>query len=86
MQGRGDSEPRRRGVARIKEMLAAGLTVAWDRTACRMASTRSEPRTSCKSRLSSAMPPQLSVPPEIDAALAAIRHSAASVMGSKGTA
>jgi cytosine/creatinine deaminase len=84
LQGRLDSEPRRRGLPRVKELLAAGLTVACGQDCVNDGFYPFGTADQLQVALILAHAAQLSVPPEIDAALAAIRHAAARVMGIRG--
>jgi cytosine deaminase len=84
LQGRLDSEPRRRGLPRIKEMLAAGLPVACGQDCVQDGFYPFGAADQLQVALIFCHAAQLSVPSEIDAALAAIRHEAARVMGVRG--
>jgi cytosine/creatinine deaminase len=81
LQGRLDREPRRRGIPRIKEMLAAGLTVACGQDCVQDGFYPFGAADQLQVALILCHAAQLSVPAEIDAALAAVRRSAALVMG-----
>jgi cytosine/creatinine deaminase len=81
LQGRLDGEPRRRGLPRIKEMLAAGLPVACGQDCVQDGFYPFGAADQLQVALIFCHAAQLSVPSEIDAALAAIRHEAARVMG-----
>jgi cytosine deaminase len=81
LQGRGDREPRRRGVPRIKQMLAAGLTVACGQDCVQDGFYPFGAADQLQVALILCHAAQLSVPAEIDAALAAVRSAAALVMG-----
>ena len=84
LQGRLDSEPRRRGLPRIKEMLAAGLPVACGQDCVHDGFYPFGVADQLQVALIFCHAAQLSVPSEIDAALSAIRHTAARVMGVRG--
>ena len=84
LQGRLDSEPRRRGLPRIKEMLAAGLPVACGQDCVHDGFYPFGTADQLQVALILCHAAQLSVPSEIDAALSAIRHAAARVMGVRG--
>ncbi len=84
LQGRLDCEPRRRGLPRIKEMLAAGLPVACGQDCVQDGFYPFGAADQLQVALIFCHAAQLSVPSEIDAALAAIRHTAARVMGVRG--
>lgn len=84
LQGRLDSEPRRRGLPRIKEMLAAELTVACGQDCVQDGFYPFGTADQLQVALIYCHAAQLSVPSEIDAALSAIRHAAARVMGAEG--
>jgi len=84
LQGRLDSEPRRRGLPRIKEMLAAGLPVACGQDCVHDGFYPFGTADQLQVALIFCHAAQLSVPSEIDAALSAIRHTAARVMGVRG--
>jgi cytosine deaminase len=81
LQGRLDNEPRRRGLPRVKELLAAGLTVACGQDCVNDGFYPFGAADQLQVALIFCHAAQLSVPPEIDAALAAVRHAAARVMG-----
>src|SRR5262252_412020 len=84
LQGRLDSEPRRRGLPRIKEMLAAGLPVACGQDCVQDGFYPFGAADQLQVALILCHAAQLSVPAEIDAALASIRHAAARIMGVRG--
>jgi cytosine/creatinine deaminase len=84
LQGRRDGEPRRRGLPRIKEMLAAGLPVACGQDCVQDGFYPFGAADQLQVALIFCHAAQLSVPSEIDAALAAIRHEAARVIGVRG--
>lgn len=84
LQGRGDGEPRRRGLPRIKQMLAAGLTVACGQDCVQDGFYPFGTGDQLQVALIFCHAAQLSVPAEIDAALSAIRSAAAQVMGVQG--
>ena len=81
LQGRLDREPRRRGIPRIKEMLAAGLTVACGQDCVQDGFYPFGAADQLQMALILCHAAQLSVPSEIDAALTAVRRAAALVMG-----
>jgi cytosine deaminase len=81
LQGRLDNEPRRRGLPRVKELLAAGLTVACGQDCVRDGFYPFGSADQLQVALILCHAAQLSVPAEIDAALASIRHAAARIMG-----
>ncbi len=84
LQGRLDSEPRRRGLPRVKELLAAGLTVGCGQDCVNDGFYPFGAADQLQVALILCHAAQLSLPPEIDAAIAAIRHAAARVMGVSG--
>jgi len=84
LQGRLDSEPRRRGLPRIKELLAAGLTVACGQDCVQDGFYPFGAADQLQVALILCHAAQLSIPAEIDAALASIRHVAARIMGIRG--
>ncbi len=84
LQGRLDSEPRRRGLPRIKEMLAGGLPVACGQDCVQDGFYPFGAADQLQVALILCHAAQLSLPAEIDAALAAIRDTAARVMGVPG--
>ena len=84
LQGRLDSEPRRRGLPRIKQMLAAGLPVACGQDCVHDGFYPFGTADQLQVALIFCHAAQLSVPSEIDVALSAIRHTAARVMGVRG--
>ena len=81
LQGRGDREPRRRGIPRIKELLAAGV-VRWaqGRTASTTPSTPSATPTRSRCALIVAHAAQLGTPDEIAAALRMVTDDAARLL------
>jgi cytosine/creatinine deaminase len=81
LQGRDDREPQRRGIPRIKQMLAAGLTVACGQDCVQDGFYPFGAADQLQVALILCHAAQLSVPAEIDAALAAVRSAAAQVMG-----
>lgn len=81
LQGRLDIEPRRRGLPRIKQMLAAGLPVACGQDCVQDGFYPFGTADQLQVALIFCHAAQLSVPSEIDAALSAVRHAAAQVMG-----
>ncbi len=84
LQGRLDSEPGRRGLPRIKEMLTAGLPVACGQDCVQDGFYPFGAADQLQVALILCHAAQLSVASEIDAALSAIRHAAARVMGVRG--
>jgi cytosine deaminase len=84
LQGRLDHEPRRRGLPRVKDMLAAGLTVACGQDCVNDGFYPFGTADQLQVALIFCHAAQLSVPPEIDAALSAIKDAAARVMGVSG--
>jgi cytosine deaminase len=84
LQGRLDSEPRRRGLPRVKELLAAGLDVACGQDCVYDGFYPFGAADQLQVALIFCHAAQLSLPAEIDAALSAIRHAAARVMGVTG--
>ncbi len=84
IQGRLDHEPRRRGLPRVKELLAAGLTVGCGQDCVRDGFYPFGSADQLQVALILCHAAQLSAPLEIDAALSAIRHAAARVMGVRG--
>ena len=84
LQGRLDREPRRRGLPRIKQMLAAGLPVACGQDCVHDGFYPFGTADQLQVALIYCHAAQLSLPAEIDAALAAIRHTAARIMGIGG--
>jgi cytosine deaminase len=84
LQGRLDREPRRRGLPRIKQMLAAGLPVACGQDCVHDGFYPFGIADQLQVALIFCHAAQLSVPSEIDAALSAIRNTAAHVMGVRG--
>jgi len=84
LQGRADGEPRRRGLPRVKQMLAAGLPVACGQDCVHDGFYPFGTADQLQVALIFCHAAQLSVPSEIDAALSAIRHTAARVMGVRG--
>jgi cytosine/creatinine deaminase len=84
LQGRADREPRRRGLPRIKEMLAAGLPVACGQDCVHDGFYPFGTADQLQVALIFCHAAQLSIPSEIDAALSAIRSAAARVMGVRG--
>ncbi|HEX5188004.1 MAG TPA: amidohydrolase family protein [Streptosporangiaceae bacterium] len=84
LQGRLDREPRRRGLPRVKELLAAGLAVACGQDCVNDGFYPFGAADQLQVALILAHAAQLSLPAEIDAALAAIRHAAARVLGVRG--
>jgi cytosine deaminase len=84
LQGRLDSEPRRRGLPRVKELLATGLDVACGQDCVHDGFYPFGAADQLQVALIFCHAAQLSLPSEIDAALSAIRHAAARVMGVTG--
>lgn len=84
LQGRLDGEPRRRGVPRIKELLAAGLQVACGQDCVQDGFYPFGAADQLQVALILCHAAQLSDPAEIEASLTAIRAAAASVMGVRG--
>jgi len=84
LQGRLDHEPRRRGLPRVKELLAAGLTVGCGQDCVQDGFYPFGAADQLQVALILCHAAQLSVPAEIDAALASIRHAAARIMGVRG--
>jgi cytosine deaminase len=84
LQGRGDNEPRRRGILRVKELLAAGLTVACGQDCVADGFYPFGSADQLQVALILCHAAQLSMPAEIDAAVAAIGTAAARVMGVSG--
>jgi cytosine/creatinine deaminase len=81
LQGRLDREPKRRGLPRIKQMLAAGLTVACGQDCVQDGFYPFGAADQLQVALILCHAAQLSMPSEIDAALAAVRGAAALMMG-----
>ena len=84
LQGRLDHEPRRRGLPRVKELLSAGLTVGCGQDCVQDGFYPFGAADQLQVALILCHAAQLSIPAEIDAALASIRHAAARVMGVRG--
>ena len=84
LQGRLDREPRRRGIPRIKEMLAAGLTVACGQDCVQDGFYPFGAADQLQVALILCHAAQLSLPSEVDASLSAIRVAAARMMGVRG--
>jgi cytosine deaminase len=84
LQGRLDQEPRRRGLPRVKELLAAGLTVACGQDCVQDAFYPFGAADQLQVALILCHAAQLSLPDDIDAALASIRQAAANVVGVRG--
>lgn len=84
LQGRLDHEPRRRGLPRVKELLTAGLTVACGQDCVRDGFYPFGAADQLQVALILCHAAQLSLPDEIDAALASIRRAAARVVGVRG--
>jgi cytosine/creatinine deaminase len=84
LQGRLDSEPRRRGLPRVKELLASGLVVGCGQDCVQDGFYPFGAADQLQVALILCHAAQLSVPAEIDAALASIRHAAARIMAVRG--
>ena len=84
LQGRLDREPRRRGLPRVKELLAAGLPVACGQDCVQDGFYPFGSADQLQVALILCHAAQLSLPDEIDAALASIRQAAARVLGVRG--
>jgi cytosine deaminase len=84
LQGRGDREPRRRGIPPIKQLLAAGLTVACGQDCVQDGFYPFGTADQLQVALILCHAAQLSTPPELDAALRAIGAAAAHLMGVSG--
>ena len=84
LQGRLDHEPRRRGLPRVKELLAAGLTVACGQDCVQDGFYPFGAADQLQVALILCHAAQLSLPDEIDAALDSIRRAAAQVVGVGG--
>lgn len=84
LQGRADREPRRRGLPRVKEILAAGLTLACGQDCVQDGFYPFGAADQLQVALILCHAAQLSLPAEIDAALASVRHQAARLMGVRG--
>jgi cytosine deaminase len=80
LQGRGDAEPRRRGVAPIKELVAAGVRVACGQDCVRDAFYPLGAADPLQVALILCHAAQLSTPGEIALALRMVRHHAAEVL------
>ncbi len=80
VQGRDDPEPRRRGIARVKECLAAGVTVASGQDCVHDAFYPFGAADALQTALLQAHAAQLTTPEEIDAALSLVRGSAARIL------
>jgi cytosine deaminase len=80
IQGRDDSEPRRRGIARVKECLAAGVPVASGTDCVSDAFYPFGHPDPLRVALLQAHAAQLMTPDEIGAALALVRHAAARIL------
>jgi cytosine deaminase len=81
LQGRLDHEPRRRGIPRVKQMLASGLTVACRQDCVQDGFYPFGAADQLQSALILCHAAQLSILSEIDAALTAVRSAAALLMG-----
>jgi cytosine/creatinine deaminase len=84
LQGRSDREPRRRGLPRVKELMAAGLTVGCGQDCVQDGFYPFGAADQLQVALILCHAAQLSVPAEINAALASIRDAAARIMGVRG--
>jgi cytosine/creatinine deaminase len=84
LQGRADHEPRRRGLPRVKELLAAGLTLGCGQDCVQDGFYPFGAADQLQVALILCHAAQLSLPAEIDAALASVRHAAARLMGVRG--
>jgi cytosine/creatinine deaminase len=84
LQGRLDHEPRRRGLPRVKELLAAGLTVACGQDCVQDGFYPFGAADQLQVALLLCHAAQLALRDEIDAALASIRRAAAQVVGVRG--
>jgi cytosine deaminase len=84
LQGRLDHEPRRRGLPRVKELLAAGLTVGCGQDCVQDGFYPFGTADQLQVALILCHAAQLSLPDEIDAALASIRRAAARIVGVRG--
>lgn len=84
LQGRLDHEPRRRGLPRVKELLTAGLTVACGQDCVQDGFYPFGAADQLQVALILCHAAQLSLPDDIDAALASIRRAAAQVVGIRG--
>jgi cytosine deaminase len=80
IQGREDDEPRRRGIARVKECLAAGVVVGTGQDCVNDAFYPFGAGDPLQVALLQAHAAQLTTPEEIDAVLAMIRESAARIL------
>ena len=84
LQGRGDHEPRRRGIPPIKRLLAAGLAIGCGQDCVQDGFYPFGAADQLQVALILCHAAQLSAPPEIDAALRAIGAAAAHLMGVSG--
>jgi cytosine/creatinine deaminase len=84
LQGRLDHEPRRRGLPPVKELLAAGLTVGCGQDCVQDGFYPFGAADQLQVALILCHAAQLSMPPEIDAALRAVGAAAARLMGVSG--
>ena len=80
VQGREDAEPRRRGIARVKEALAAGVTVGTGQDCVHDAFYPFGAADPLQVALLQAHAAQLTTPEEITAVLAMVRESAARIL------
>jgi cytosine deaminase len=81
LQGREDAEPRRRGIPRVKEMLAAGVRMGCGQDCVEDAFYPFGAADQLQLALILAHAAQLSEPAEIDRALQLVRGGAASIVG-----
>jgi cytosine/creatinine deaminase len=84
LQGRGDDEPKRRGIPPIKKLLDAGLTVACGQDCVQDGFYPFGAADQLQVALILCHAAQLSTPPDLDAALRAIGAAAAHLMGVNG--
>jgi cytosine/creatinine deaminase len=84
LQGRNDREPRRRGVAPVKELAAAGVRVACGQDCVRDAFYPFGMADQLQVALILCHAAQLSTPAEIEQGLAMVRHAAAAILGQAG--
>jgi cytosine/creatinine deaminase len=80
LQGRMDAEPRRRGILRVKEALAAGVVLGCGQDCVNDAFYPFGAADQLQVALVLAHAAQLSTPAEIDAALRMVRHDAARIL------
>jgi len=84
LQGRADHEPRRRGLPRVKELLAAGLTVGCGQDCVQDGFYPFGAADQLQVALILCHAAQLSTPAELDQALDSVRSAAARLMGIRG--